>query len=108
MAENDDYSIQIIPFGAENNDFSWIGENGGGVEVYLIAYSLGVYQANRLLQDFPKGHFKEKIAINGTAAALDIAYGISPKIFQQTIKKMSLHNVCLFLIHDWHSETASL
>jgi len=53
-------------------------------KVYLVAWSLGVWMANRWLFDTP--FICEKvIAINGTAQPIDAQFGIAPEIFTGTI-----------------------
>ncbi|EGJ4910762.1 DUF452 family protein, partial [Campylobacter jejuni] len=56
-------------------------------ELFLIAFSMGVYVANRLLKEL---HFKQKIAINGTNLGIDKLKGIHPTIFKKTLQNFKL------------------
>ncbi|ENJ8750737.1 DUF452 family protein [Campylobacter jejuni] len=56
-------------------------------ELFLIAFSMGVCVANRLLKEL---NFKQKIAINGTNLGIDKSKGIHPAIFAKQIKKFDL------------------
>ncbi len=49
-------------------------------ELFLIAFSMGVCVANRLLKEL---NFKQKIAINGTNLGIDKSKGIHPTIFKK-------------------------
>ncbi|EAK3659926.1 DUF452 family protein, partial [Campylobacter jejuni] len=51
-------------------------------ELFLIAFSMGVCVANRLLKEL---NFKQKIAINGTNLGIDKSKGIHPTIFKKTL-----------------------
>ena len=56
-------------------------------EIEIIAWSLGVYHAAKLLsysQDLPVSH---SIAINGTLEPISEQFGIPPKIFSGTLEK---------------------
>lgn len=48
----------------------------------LIAWSMGVWAANRVLKDFP---LERAIAINGTPFGIDEAFGIPPETFKKSI-----------------------
>ena len=63
--------------------------------VYLVAWSMGVFVASALLSDFIsqtsnecKKIFAKKVAINGTNIGIDKAFGIPPKIFAYTAKNI--------------------
>ncbi|EJA9482102.1 DUF452 family protein [Campylobacter jejuni] len=58
-------------------------------ELFLIAFSMGVCVANRLLKEF---NFKQKIAINGTNLGIDKSKGIHPAIFRKTLQNFKLEN----------------
>ncbi len=52
-------------------------------ELFLIAFSMGVCVANRVLKEL---NFKQKIAINGTNLGIDKSKGIHPTIFKKTLQ----------------------
>ncbi|HDZ5372843.1 TPA: DUF452 family protein [Campylobacter jejuni] len=56
-------------------------------ELFLIAFSMGVCVANRLLKEL---HFKQKIAINGTNLGIDKLKGIHPTIFKKNLQNFKL------------------
>ncbi|EAJ6034578.1 DUF452 family protein, partial [Campylobacter jejuni] len=58
-------------------------------ELFLIAFSMGVCVANRLLKEL---NFKQKIAINGTNLGIDKSKGIHPAIFRKTLQNFKLEN----------------
>lgn len=58
-------------------------------ELFLIAFSMGVCVANRLLKEF---NFKQKIAINGTNLGIDKSKGIHPTIFKKTLQNFKLEH----------------
>ncbi|MPP08558.1 DUF452 family protein [Campylobacter jejuni] len=58
-------------------------------ELFLIAFSMGVCVANRLLKEL---NFKQKIAINGTNLGIDKSKGIHPVIFRKTLQNFKLEN----------------
>lgn len=57
-------------------------------EVYLAAWSYGVWVAGQLYQHFPKGKIKS-VAINGTLKPIDDSCGIYQDIFQATLAGLS-------------------
>ena len=58
-------------------------------ELFLIAFSIGVCVANRLLKEL---NFKQKIAINGTNLGIDKSKGIHPAIFKKTLQNFKLEH----------------
>ncbi|RTJ71115.1 pimeloyl-ACP methyl esterase BioG family protein [Campylobacter jejuni] len=58
-------------------------------ELFLIAFSMGVCVANRLLKEL---NFKQKIAINGTNLGIDKLKGIHPTIFKKTLQNFKLEH----------------
>jgi len=58
-------------------------------EVHLLAWSLGVFVANTLLQNIP---FTSATAVNGTLKAIDDHFGIPPAIFEGTIQNFNERN----------------
>jgi biotin synthesis protein BioG len=61
-------------------------------EIYLLAWSLGVYVANLLMKD-RKNLFADAIAINGTVHPIDNLKGIPPAVFQGTISGLNEKNL---------------
>ena len=60
-------------------------------EVYLIAWSLGVWAASNSINP-QKLRFSKTIAINGTEVPKDTKYGIHPTIFESTLKNWNPRN----------------
>ncbi|WP_418121031.1 pimeloyl-ACP methyl esterase BioG family protein [Campylobacter jejuni] len=58
-------------------------------ELFLIAFSMGVCVANKLLKEL---NFKQKIAINGTNFGIDKLKGIHPAIFRKTLQNFKLEH----------------
>ncbi|RTJ20491.1 DUF452 domain-containing protein [Campylobacter jejuni] len=58
-------------------------------ELFLIAFSMGVCVANRLLKEL---NFKQKIAINGTNLGIDKSKGIHFTIFKKTLQNFKLEH----------------
>ncbi|EAJ9404600.1 DUF452 family protein [Campylobacter jejuni] len=58
-------------------------------ELFLIAFSMGVCVANRVLKEL---NFKQKIAINGTNLGIDKSKGIHPTIFKKTLQNFKLEH----------------
>ncbi|MBK1963437.1 pimeloyl-ACP methyl esterase BioG family protein [Campylobacter novaezeelandiae] len=58
-------------------------------KITLIAFSMGVCVASKLLKNY---EFDKKIAINGTNLGIDETKGIHPVIFNKNIKKFNLEN----------------
>ncbi|RUT72880.1 pimeloyl-ACP methyl esterase BioG family protein [Ancylomarina longa] len=61
-------------------------------EIHLIAWSLGVYVGNLILNHW-KELFTSTIAINGTLSPIDNLKGISPAVFQATIDQLNDKNL---------------
>jgi len=57
-------------------------------EVYLLAWSLGVWVSQSLKDSLP-AHTVFSVAINGTLQPIHGHYGISPAIFDSTLKNLS-------------------
>ena len=53
-------------------------------EVILVAHSMGVWAANKVLKDVP---LKQAIAINGTPFGIHEKFGIPPETFKRTIDR---------------------
>ncbi len=58
-------------------------------EVWLVAYSMGVSIATRLLQNVT---FTRKIAFSGTNIGIDKTFGIHPTLFRHTIKHFNIND----------------
>ncbi|HED7555287.1 TPA: DUF452 family protein [Campylobacter jejuni] len=58
-------------------------------ELFLIAFSMGVCVANRVLKEL---NFKQKIAINGTNLGIDKSKGIHLTIFKKTLQNFKLEH----------------
>ncbi|EAJ6966766.1 DUF452 family protein [Campylobacter sp. 2014D-0259] len=58
-------------------------------ELFLIAFSMGVCVANKVLKEL---NFKQKIAINGTNLGIDKSKGIHPAIFKKTLQNFKLEH----------------
>ncbi len=61
-------------------------------QVYLLAWSLGVYVANLLLEE-RKDLFAKAIAVNGTLHPIDALKGIAPPVFYGTISGLNPENL---------------
>ena len=72
-------------------DFSFDINVSKYCQVFLVAYSMGVSVAARLLQNMQnKISFTRKIALSGTNLGIDKTLGIHPTLFIHTIKKFNL------------------
>ncbi len=54
-----------------------------GRKIFLIAHSMGVWAANRVLKDIP---LEQAIAVNGTPFGIHERFGISPQAFKNSIE----------------------
>lgn len=63
-------------------------------EVYLIAWSLGVFVANQIFTDFK---FDKSIAINGTLKAIDDDFGIPNSVYNGTLDGLNELSLKKFL-----------
>jgi biotin synthesis protein BioG len=61
----------------------------GYEETHVLAWSIGVFVANTLLQNIP---LISATAVNGTLKAIDDHFGIPPAIFEGTIQNFSERN----------------
>lgn len=77
----------ILFYDYENFDFNF--DFKAFNKPVLIAFSMGVCVANRLLKDI---NFKQKIALNGTNLGIDKQKGIHPVIFKKTMQNFKLEN----------------
>lgn len=64
-------------------------------EIYIIAWSFGVYYANIFLKENPQFQKYFTIAINGTPEFIG-KYGIPEKIFNITLATLSLESIAKF------------
>ncbi|MBP3224995.1 MAG: DUF452 family protein [Campylobacter sp.] len=60
-----------------------------GREIYLLAWSMGVWAANLTLGEF---EFKKCVAINGTPFGIDEKFGITRSVFENEILKFDFEN----------------
>lgn len=60
-------------------------------ELYLVAWSMGVFAASQTLK-FSKLEFSKKVALNGTERPMDDNFGISVAIFKGTLDNWSVPN----------------
>lgn len=70
-------------------------------ELFLIAFSMGVCVANRVLKEL---NFKQKIAINGTNLGIDKSKGIHPTIFKKTLQNFKLEHFKKALFKERENE----
>lgn len=70
-------------------DFSLKIDLNSFENITLIAFSMGVCVASKMMKNIP---FQQKIALNGTNTAIDRERGIHPAIFSKSIKNFSLKN----------------
>lgn len=70
-------------------DFSLSFDFNTFENITLIAFSMGVCVASKMMKNIT---FKQKIAINGTNAAIDRERGIHPAIFRKNLKNFSLES----------------
>ncbi|EAI2504789.1 DUF452 family protein [Campylobacter jejuni] len=77
----------VLVYDYENLDFKF--DLNSFSKITLIAFSMGVCVANRLLKEL---NFKQKIAINGTNLGIDKSKGIHPAIFRKTLQNFKLEN----------------
>lgn len=73
-------------------DYRHIGQNfcpelSGYKEIYLIAWSMGVWAAANIVGEW-NIKFTGKVALNGTECPIDGRYGIPPQIYQLTEQGM--------------------
>ncbi len=73
-------SIETIEFDRDQYD-----------NVYLVAWSLGIWAAS-VLVNIEKVGFEKAIAINGTQVPKDETYGIHPTVFENTLKNWTPRN----------------
>lgn len=60
-------------------------------EIYVVAWSLGVWVASKVLAN-SNIKFTKTIAINGTQQPIDDKFGINPSIFQNTLEEWNEKN----------------
>ncbi|MBC5857989.1 DUF452 family protein [Campylobacter jejuni] len=88
----------ILFYDYENFDFNF--DFKAFNQLFLIAFSIGVCVANRLLKEL---NFKQKIAINGTNLGIDRQKGIHPVIFKKTLQNFKLENFKEALFKEYKS-----
>ncbi|EGK8067485.1 DUF452 family protein [Campylobacter upsaliensis] len=70
-------------------DFEFKFDLNAFENITLIAFSMGVCVASKVLKNF---HFKAKIALNGTNYGVDKIRGIPPSIFLRTAQNFKLED----------------
>lgn len=91
-----DLEESILDLNIDFNDYS---------EINIIAWSFGVYNASKQLDNLINidnknsiiNKINKKIAINGTEKSIDRKYGIPPIIFKNTLNNMNSLNYFEFL-----------
>lgn len=80
----DDFEVRIIDL-EEEVDFQTLEKYK---EIDVIAWSFGVYNASKQLGDLKNISLNKVVAINGSTKAIHRRYGISPIIFERTLKNL--------------------
>lgn len=76
------YDILVV-YDYRNDDFN-IDAVRGYDEICVLAWSLGVWHADRFMSEHPELPFTRTIAINGTLCPISDSYGIPPRIYDLT------------------------
>lgn len=66
-------------------------------EINVIAWSFGIYNASKQLTTLKNITLNKAIAINGSTKAIHKRYGISPMIFERTIKNLNTDTYLEFM-----------
>ena len=91
--KKDDFEIKIIDL-EEEIDLEYLKRYR---EIDVIAWSFGVYNASKQLQDIDINSLNKIIAINGSTDAINKKFGISPMIFQRTLKNLDVDTYSEFM-----------
>ncbi|HAS79574.1 MAG TPA: hypothetical protein DCR90_01540 [Fusobacteriaceae bacterium] len=91
--KKDDFEIKIIDL-EEEIDLEYLKRYR---EIDVIAWSFGVYNASKQLQDIDINSLNKIIAINGSTDAINKKFGISPMIFQRTLKNLDIDTYLEFM-----------
>ncbi len=65
----------------------------------LIAWSFGVWAASHIFENLPSPTLS--IAVNGTPLPIDSSYGIAPKVFDLTLRRIKSHGIEQFNQRVW-------
>jgi len=89
----DDFEVKIIDL-EEKIDLEDL-EKYETIDV--IAWSFGVYNASKQLGNLKKLSLNKVVAINGSTKAIHRRYGISPMIFDRTLKSLDIDTYLEFM-----------
>lgn len=65
-------------------------------QIHLVAWSMGVWVADQVMQDFPHLQLSSAVAINGTGKPCDDVFGIPQAIFVGTLQNLDETNLAKF------------
>ncbi len=74
--KNDDFSFNFTPY----------------KKITIIAWSMGIWAAHRIIKELPISKLTKAVAIGGTPIQRDYKYGIPPDIFDATLKLLDEKN----------------
>ncbi|UUV16869.1 DUF452 family protein [Fusobacteria bacterium ZRK30] len=89
----DDFEVRIIDL-EEEVDFQVLEKYE---EIDVIAWSFGVYNASKQLGGLKNISLNKVVAINGSTKAIHRRYGISPIIFDRTLKNLDIDRYLEFM-----------
>lgn len=89
----DDFEVKIIDL-EEEVDFQTLEKYE---EIDVIAWSFGVYNASKQLGNLKNISLNKVVAINGSTKAIHRRYGISPIIFDRTLKSLDIDTYLEFM-----------
>lgn len=89
----DDFEVKIIDL-EEKVDLEELKKFE---EINVIAWSFGVYNASKQLENLKNITSNKVIAINGSTKAIHKRYGISPIIFDRTLKNLDTNTYLEFM-----------
>ncbi|MEI6856103.1 pimeloyl-ACP methyl esterase BioG family protein [Psychrilyobacter sp.] len=89
----DDFEIKIIDL-EEKVDLEELKKYE---EINVIAWSFGVYNASKQLENQKNITLNKVVAINGSTKAIHKRYGISPMIFDRTLKNLNTNTYLEFM-----------
>lgn len=89
----DDFEVRIIDL-EEEVDLQILEKYE---EIDVIAWSFGVYNASKQLGGLKNISLNKVVAINGSTKAIHRRYGISPMIFDRTLKNLDIDRYLEFM-----------
>jgi len=89
----DDFEIKIIDL-EEKIDLEDLKKYD---KINVIAWSFGVYNASKQLENLKDISLNKVIAINGSTEAIHKRYGISPIIFNRTLENLDINTYLKFM-----------